>query len=207
MEVFEGAGGVIEWTIHRQAADGVYRRFRLAGLTLANPAGLRLTTDGSAIRLAGPSADATYHLELLQSGVGGQAVFHREAIPWVAGATHSVAPAWETVGEGPLAIGIDRDRDGSQDETLSLGNQAPSRALWAGWQPAVLELGVRLGPDGSPEFRILPADAGTVILEVSSNLRDWSPAGEAETGAWLPVAPRLPAGQSAAGPWFLRARQ
>lgn len=207
VEVVSGAGGTIECIIHRTSADGDHRRIRVAGLAVANPAGLRFTTDGSAMVLTGPPAASTYHIELLQSGAGRQSVFHQAAIPWAAGDMHSVAPDWDALDQGPLVVGIDRDRDGRQDDSFSLRNEAPSPALWSGWSPASLQLDVRLRADGSPEFRVFPADAGTVVLEVSSNLREWLPAGDAESGSWLPVTPRIPAGQPAAGSWFLRARK
>lgn len=47
--------------------------------------------------------------------------------------THIFHPTWPTLGSGPISLAVAITGDGVADEFIPLDNQAPSIALWTGW--------------------------------------------------------------------------
>ena len=179
---------------------------RAIGLVATNPAGLSLTADSGGFRLTGVDGASSYHLELSSFSSNATHLFHHADVPLEAGATHLIQPDWATLGDGPVTIDVDLDGDGQKDESLVMANQAPSTTIWPGWVGGLPELRIeaRLTPLGVREFRVAIPASGTVQLEFSQNLIDWSPAGMVAAGAWLSVAslPDLP--PDSPGPVYLR---
>jgi uncharacterized membrane protein len=78
--------------------------------------------DSSGFRLSSERA-GTYDLALGQTGPGGRRSFYHAGVPLAPGASHTVAPDWATLGDGPVTVRVDLDGDGEPDETLELAGE------------------------------------------------------------------------------------
>lgn len=129
----------------------------------------------------------------------------RFSITWMypaAGVTHIVHPTWPTLGSGPISLAVAITGDGVADEFIPLDNQAPSTALWTGWDGGKVwkEIETR---QGAAVFRVVAQENDPLQVESSRDVVEWSSSGMVPANSWPPLA--APAGVASAeeGPIFI----
>jgi len=185
-----GGGGTFELRALQFTEAGEFRGMRVIGLEADNPAGLRLVRDTNGFRLTAPAAATTYLLELSRTSPDGLQVLHHLNVPLAAGATHIVHPDWPTLGSGPTSLAVDLTGVGVADESILLDNQAPSAAIWTGWDAGKVrfEIGLR---QGAPTFQVVALANDPYQVEISQDLVEWGSSGmvTANSGVGLDIAP------------------
>ncbi|MEM9997566.1 MAG: T9SS type A sorting domain-containing protein, partial [Bacteroidota bacterium] len=106
-------------------AEDVERSFRLDNLLL--PGGTTVSTtlspDSSALRIEAPATATTYRLVLTHSKPGASGFFLYDEVTLDGGAIHTVRPPWGRLATAPVLVEVDRDGNGTIDETRELANQ------------------------------------------------------------------------------------
>lgn len=78
---------------------------------------------GPTLRLQNDGLAKIYNLSLREGSADGHAGFQHTGVPLPAGAVHTVRPVWQTLGDGPVAIDVDLDGDGTPEETIEVGDR------------------------------------------------------------------------------------
>ncbi|HWB04290.1 MAG TPA: hypothetical protein VG796_14775 [Verrucomicrobiales bacterium] len=182
-----GGGGTFEIMALLFAEPQEFRGIRVTGLKTENPEGLRLVRDTDGFRLTAPAAATTYNLELSRTSPDGLQIFHHVDVPLAAGTTHIFHPAWPTLGGGPTSLAVDLTGDGMADESIPLDNQAPSAAIWTGWDGGRVQLEIEM-QQGAPGFRVVALTNRPYQVEISRNLVEWESSGTVPANSWVPLA-------------------
>ena len=92
------------------------------------------------------------------------------------------------------------------DESILLDNQAPSAAIWTGWDAGKvrLEIGTL---QGAPAFQVVALANDPYQVEISRDLVEWRSSGMVTANSWMPLASLPGVAPADEGPIFVRIRR